>query len=81
MNSRYTEIIAYEKSYFERQIHYIHNPKIANDVIVELSFKSWMFSTFHDGGLYHIETSPLICRSNQWTGFYMIGASVMKGLN
>ena len=26
---------------------------------------------FHDGGRYHIETSPLICSSNQWTGFYM----------
>ena len=22
-------------------------------------------------------TSPLICRANQWTGFYMISASVM----
>ena len=30
---------------------------------------------------YHIETSPLICGANQWTGFYMITASVMKGLN
>ena len=27
---------------------------------------------------YHIETSPLIWRANQWTGFYMIGTSVMK---
>ena len=27
-----------------------------------------------------METSPLICRANQWTGFYMIGASVMKEL-
>ena len=27
-----------------------------------------------------METSPLICRANQWTGFYMISASVMKGL-
>ena len=26
-------------------------------------------SLFHDGGCYHIETSPLICRANQWTGF------------
>ena len=26
---------------------------------------------FHDGGPYHIETSPLICRVNQWTGFYI----------
>ena len=30
------------------------------------------------GGSYHIETSPLICRANQWTDFYMIGTSVMK---
>ena len=28
-----------------------------------------------------METSPLICRANQWTGFYMIKASVMKELN
>ena len=27
---------------------------------------------------YHIETSPLICRANQWTGSYMAGISVMK---
>ena len=37
-------------------------------------------SPFHDGGRYHIEASPLICAGNQWTGFYMITASVMKGL-
>ena len=28
---------------------------------------------FYDAAIqYHIETSPLICRANQWTGFYMI---------
>ena len=32
------------------------------------------------GGRYHIETSPLISSANQWTGFYMITASVMKEL-
>ena len=32
------------------------------------------------GGRYHRETSLLICRANQWTGFYMIMASVMKEL-
>ena len=37
--------------------------------------------TLYDGGRYHIETSPLICRANQWTGFYMITASVMKELH
>ena len=35
---------------------------------------------FHDGGRYHIETSPLICSANQWSGFYVITASVMKEL-
>ena len=35
---------------------------------------------FHDGGRYHIETSPLICSANKWTGFYIITASVMKEL-
>ena len=27
-----------------------------------------------------METSPLIRSANKWTGFYMISASVMKGL-
>ena len=44
---------------------------------------------FHDEGRYNIENSPLIwranqwtgCRENQWTGFYMITASVIKELN
>ena len=35
---------------------------------------------FYDEGRYHIGTSPLICRVNQWTGFFMIGTSVMKEL-
>ena len=33
---------------------------------------------FYDGGPYYIETSPLICRANQWTGVYMIVISDMK---
>ena len=39
------------------------------------------FWLFHDGGRFHIETSSLICTANQWTGFYMITASILKGLN
>ena len=35
---------------------------------------------FHDRGRYHIEISPLISSANQWTGFDMITASVMKEL-
>ena len=43
-------------------------------------FLNWVHWLFHDGGRYHIEASPLIFRVNQWTGFYMITASVMKEL-
>ena len=25
-----------------------------------------------------METSPMLCRANQWFGFYMIGTSVKK---
>ena len=31
-------------------------------------------------GPYRIETSPLICVANQWTGFDMIGTSIMNEL-
>ena len=31
-------------------------------------------------GPYHVETNPLICKENQWTGFYMIGASILAEL-
>ena len=34
----------------------------------------WWFDVylFHNGALYHIETSPLICIANQWADFYII---------
>ena len=37
-----------------------------------------MAKIFHEGGPYHVEASPLICRASQWTDFYMIRASFMK---
>ena len=42
-----------------------------------MPFDLWT-QLFHDGGRYHIETSPL---ANQWTGFYMTTASGMKELS
>ena len=36
------------------------------------------FQLFYDGGLYHIKTSSLICRTNRWTGFFMIRNSIIK---
>ena len=38
------------------------------------------FVILYKSGLYHIETSPLICRGNQWTGFYLIRTSVIEEL-
>ena len=38
------------------------------------------FKLFHDEGLCHIETSPLILSANQWTGIYMIETCVIKEL-
>ena len=36
---------------------------------------------FYEEGPYHIETSPLIFKANQWIGFYMTGTKVMKDLS
>ena len=44
-------------------------------------FRNLFHLFLYDGGPDHIETSPLICRVNQWTGFYMIGTFVMKELS
>ena len=44
------------------------------------AIKFFITNLFHNGGRYHIKTSPLICSAYQWTGFYMITASVMKEL-
>ena len=38
----------------------------------------WQYQLFHYGGPYLIETNPLIYSGNQWTGFYMIRASIVK---
>ena len=50
-----------------------------------MHFKKWInvlkwLRLFHDRAPYLIETSPLICRAKHWTGFFMIGTSVMKEL-
>ena len=46
--------------------------------IVDCVTNSSFYELFHDGGPYHIETSTLIYNANQWIGFYMIRASVLK---
>ena len=55
----------------------MHNKIFYSKEIVELNCLTWLVL---DGGHHHIETSPLICRANQWTVFYMIWTSVMKKL-
>ena len=44
------------------------------------SLEATNYLLLHDGRPYHVETNPLICKANQWTGFYMIGTSVMNDL-
>ena len=44
---------------------------------VRLTLKGQLF---YDGGPYHTETILLIWSVSQWTGFYMIGTSVIKVL-
>ena len=54
---------------------------IMKNVPLYFWYKNNVFTElFHDGGNYHIETSPLICSENRWTVFYMIGSSAMKEL-
>ena len=47
---------------------------------VGVSFFNKVTGLFHDGCSYHVETSPLTGRANQWIGFYMIETSVIKDL-
>ena len=39
------------------------------------------FKSAHDVSPNQFKTSPLICRANQWIGFYVIGTTVMTALN
>ena len=64
---------------FNNRSLWINSCFILQKIVLEVFL--WMsFNEIHDGGRYHIETSPLICSPNRWTGFYMITASVMKEL-
>ena len=50
------------------------------EFLLTVFLKEYLKYYLHDGGPYHIETSPSICRANQRTCAYMIGTSVMKEL-
>ena len=52
------------------------------NLVVNITFRVPMQKSdfFYDRGSYHIETSQLICRANQWTGFFMTETSTMKEL-
>ena len=47
----------------------------------EIEHSAEMNELVHTGGLYHIDSSPLISTANQWTGFCMIWTSIVKQLN
>ena len=54
--------------------------KLFMEVLTVNSFVTEVSIFFFLSGLYHVETSPLIYRTNQWTGFCVIGTPVMKEL-
>ena len=58
---------------------YYYHEKVRRRMLTAIV--SYLFKFFHDGNRYHIETSPLICSTNQRTGFHMITASIMKDLH
>ena len=68
-------------SYFNEESDYSEEHTSDND-----EFRCTLLQPFQKKrvimrGPYHIETSPLICSANQWTGFYMIRTSVIKIFN
>ena len=50
----------------------------SEDCLRSLISSDRIFNSFHDGGSYYIETCPLICSVNQWSGFYLIEPSVKR---
>ena len=41
---------------------------------------AFLFQVFHEGGPYHMETSPLIPSANQWTGLRDLRHERVKAL-
>ena len=56
------------------------------DNLMKFCFDSFItdaryIETNRNGRPYHIETNPLICSANHWTGFYMIGKFGFERVN
>ena len=74
--------------YFTDSIGVFSSFNILSKTFNDFCFYSWVRDNypyfwhhlFHDGGPYHIENSPFICRANQCTDFFMIGTSITKEL-
>ena len=73
----------YIKDFFSKCDQIRKKPRVWSYLLKKSLMENYfLFSQlFHDGGSSNIGTSPLICRANQWTGFYMIQTYVMKELN
>ena len=55
--------------YFDAKLPHTH--VVLNPLILQIQLLlDGRFYPFHDGGRYHIETSPFICGANQLTGLY-----------
>ena len=76
-----TKYIAFLETFFLVQMKKFFSYSLRNIIWHKKQFSSrGKLYLFYEGGPYHIETSLLIWSANQWTGFYVIGISVMKEL-
>ena len=80
MRHDFSNLIRYLELFKQYTFTFVCSNK-ANLTVRFACSKRPIWQPFHDGGHYHIETSPFICWANQLTGFYIIPVSVMKGLN
>lgn len=53
-------------------------PLIFNYYLDAILFIYYLPYFFNDKGPYHIEVGSLLCKENQWAGFYMIGTFIIK---
>ena len=67
------------KKVFNNDNNYL-NSQTEKKQIAQFGFCSSWLLALSDGGLYHKQTSLLIWRENQWTGFNKIRTSVIEKL-
>ena len=71
----------FEISQFDQIYGSIYRSKWKLKTFFNIFQRAMICLTLSSWSSYHIETSPLICSANQWTGFYIAGTLIMRELN